>query len=159
MYKDFGALTLFADEWDDFTLPVLEEGQFDQAFDEIELLGFPLHPVFELLENPSRYAGSAYALAADLGHLAGRQVRMLGYYVCRKDVRTVRREMMCFGTWIDREGHFFDTTHFPNFLKNSPFRGKGIYLIEGRVATEFGFFSVEVTRMTMLPLVKDERYE
>ena len=82
-----------------------------------------------------------------------------GYYVCRKDVRTVKGELMYFGTWLDREGHFFDTTHFPAFVKLSPFRGKGIYCIEGKVAEEYGFPSIEVVKMEKLAWRKDERYE
>ncbi len=66
--------------------------------------------------------------------------------------------MMHFGTWLDREGRFFDTTHFPNFAKLSPFRGKGIYRIEGRVAEEYGFPSIEVVKMERLAWRRDERY-
>ena len=65
---------------------------------------------------------------------------------------------MAFGTWIDRKGHFFDTTHFPNFLKRFPFKGKGVYKIEGKVVDGFGFKSLEVMKMERLPYVKDERY-
>ncbi len=65
---------------------------------------------------------------------------------------------MAFGTWIDRNGQFFDTTHFPDFLKRHPFRGKGIYFIKGKVTEDFGFPSVEVIGMERLPYVQDERY-
>ncbi len=150
---------LFGDEMltedDKFVLPELSEGEFDQAFDEIELLGFPLCPPFDLLEKKEPYTG---ALATDLKSQVGRMVVMEGYYVCRKDVRTVKGELMYFGTWLDREGRFFDTTHFPNFVKMSPFRGKGVYRIEGRVAEEYGFPSVEVVKMERLAWRVDGRY-
>lgn len=61
-------------------------------------------------------------------------------------------------TWLDEEGHFFDTTHFPNFLKMSPFRGKGIYKITGKVVEEYGFPSIEVVKMERLAFCVDERY-
>ncbi|MCC6725971.1 MAG: DNA polymerase III subunit alpha [Saprospiraceae bacterium] len=140
---------------DKFVLPELTEGRFDQAFDEIELLGFPLCSPFDLLEKNEPYTGTH---AAELKSLVGRMVVMEGYYVCRKDVRTVKGELMYFGTWLDREGRFFDTTHFPNFVKLSPFRGKGIYRIEGRVAEEYGFPSIEVVKMERLAWQADERY-
>ena len=45
---------LFADEADTYRLPTLEEGPFDQAFDELELLGFPLCSPFDLLDDAAR---------------------------------------------------------------------------------------------------------
>ena len=57
---------------------------------------------------------------------------------------------MAFGCWIGQDGHFFDTVHFPNTLKPFPFRGKGLYKIEGKVAKEFGFPSLEVLKMSYL---------
>ena len=139
-----------------YDLPTLEESEFDQSFDEIELLGFPLRSPFDLLADPLAAFGGI--LAEHLSGSVGRMATLTGYYVCRKDVRTVKGELMCFGTWLDREGRFFDTVHFPAFLKLSPFRGKGIYRIEGRVGEEFGFPSVEVLKMERLPFRKDGRY-
>jgi DNA polymerase III alpha subunit len=173
-----GMELLFDDGHETFDLPELAEGEFDQAFDEIELLGFPLRSPFDLLDdgqscetirNPQsaiprcrdKFRNPAYAgvFANDLKGLIGRMIVIEGYYVCRKDVRTVKGELMYFGTWLDREGHFFDTTHFPAFVKLSPFRGKGIYRIEGKVAEEHGFPSIEVVKMEKLAWRKDERYE
>ncbi|MEK7256420.1 MAG: hypothetical protein AAB316_16820 [Bacteroidota bacterium] len=147
---------LFTDLHETYDLPKLEEGEFDQAFDEIELLGFPLRSPFELLADP--VAGCEGIEAADLKKCVGKAVVLIGYYVTRKDVRTVKNELMHFGTWLDREGQFFDTVHFPFFLKTSPFRGKGIYRIEGKVTEEYGFPSVEVVKMERLPFRRDERY-
>ena len=152
-----GSMNLFGDSAEQFELPNLQEGAYDQAFDEIELLGFPLCTPFELLATDIKQYYNCI-LAKDFKKYKGRMVAILGYYVCKKDVRTSNNKLMNFGTWLDTEGHFFDTTHFPNFLKQSPFRGKGIYRIEGKVVEEFGFPSIEVVQMRLLPLVKDERY-
>ncbi|RMF23178.1 MAG: DNA polymerase III subunit alpha, partial [Bacteroidetes bacterium] len=152
----FATGTLFEHPHEDFTLPRLHEGPNDQAFDEIELLGFPLCSPFELLAPGHDHEG---ILAEHLPRFVGRIVTILGYYVCKRDVRTVKGEWMAFGTWLDREGRFFDTTHFPDFLQRHPFRGKGIYRIEGRVVEEFGFPSLEAVRMQRLPFVRDERYD
>jgi DNA polymerase-3 subunit alpha len=65
---------------------------------------------------------------------------------------------MSFGTWVDREGRYFDTTHFPPSLEAYPFKGKGIYMIKGKVVDDFGFKSMEVVGMERLPYRKDERY-
>jgi len=133
----------------------LETGPYDQAFDELELLGFPLCSPFDLLDAPDCYD---CVRAAVLPDYTGRIVRILGYYVCQKPVRTVQGKLMAFGTWLDPGGAYFDTTHFPVFLKRFPFRGKGIYKIEGKVAEDYGYYSLEVIRMERLPYVEDERY-
>jgi len=77
--------------------------------------------------------------------------------VARKDVRTKRGETMNFGTFLDSEGNFFDTVHFPPSLKQYAFRGKGLYLILGKVVEEFGFASLEVEKMAKLPVLSDPR--
>lgn len=145
---------LFADGSEHFTIPTLEEGVYDQAFDEIELLGFPLCNPFELLATENNTA----VLANGLKKFMNRQVEILGYYVTQKPVRTKQGKLMAFGTWLDREGHFFDTTHFPPSLEHNPFQGRGCYWIRGKVIDDFDFASIEVIQMKKLPYVKDARY-
>jgi DNA polymerase-3 subunit alpha len=65
---------------------------------------------------------------------------------------------MFFGNFLDRDGDFIDTVHFPPVAKRYPFRGKGIYRITGVVMEEFGCVSVEVSRMERLPIIADPRY-
>lgn len=150
----FGMRELFEEEQEVYTLPQFREVPHEQAFDEIELLGFPLSSPFELIkEQPSEEIPAARLTAYE-----GKYVTMLGYYICRKHVTTVNKKRMNFGTWIDRAGHFFDTVHFPPSLARSPFRGKGMYLIRGRVVLDFGFPSVEVSKMEKIPYIRDQRY-
>lgn len=155
-----GVGDLFESERETFTLPRFEVVPHEQAFDEIELLGFPLSSPFELVnkaEVPDRVLKQECP-AQDLIAREGQAVTMLGYYVCRKHVTTVNGKHMNFGTWVDRAGHFFDTVHFPPALARSPFKGKGMYAIHGKVVLDFGFPSVEVSRMEKVPYVSDERY-
>jgi DNA polymerase-3 subunit alpha len=56
-------------------------------------------------------------------------------------------------------GEFFDTVHFPDSLKNYPFRGYGIYLILGKITEEFGYPSIQVEKLAKLPIVADPRNE
>jgi DNA polymerase III alpha subunit len=42
---------LFADKTEEYELPILKEGPYDQIFDEIELLGFPVTSPFNLLQE------------------------------------------------------------------------------------------------------------
>jgi len=122
---------------------------YADAADEMELLGFPLCSPFELVDK--QQMADCIKQSAQIGRMAGRVIRLLGYYVCKKDVRASNGKMMAFGCWIGQDGHFFDTVHFPEALRHFPFRGKGVYKIEGLVVLEFGFASLEVRRMERLP--------
>jgi DNA polymerase-3 subunit alpha len=82
---------------------------------------------------------------------------MLGELVTRKYVKTVRGDIMHFGTFIDDEGEFFDTTHFPDSLKHYNFTGHGVYLLLGKIDEEFGFPSLVVQKMARLPVKEDPR--
>ncbi|MBK8880189.1 MAG: DNA polymerase III subunit alpha [Haliscomenobacter sp.] len=139
-----------------YGIPGLPDGPHDQAFDEIELLGFPLCSPFDLLPEEWRYRQGV--AARDFPQYLGRVIDVPGYYVCQKPVRTAGGQRMAFGTWLDREGRYFDTTHFPNFLQQHPFQGKGAYAIQAKVVEEYGFYSLEVIRMERLPYVRDGRF-
>ncbi len=113
----------------------------------MELLGFPVTlSWFDMLVTSFR----GEVLAREMLQHVGRKVRMAGLLVHVKDVRTVRGEWMHFGTWLDVEGEFFDTVHFPATLKQYPFRGPGVYLILGKVTEEFGVTSLETEKMARL---------
>ena len=132
-----------------FVLPDLGYSPISDAYDEIELLGFPISmSMFNMLETAFRGELQALALMSNIG----KRVRMVGRLVTIKYVRTSRGEIMHFGTFIDSTGEFFDTVHFPNSLKTYPFKGSGIYLILGKIVEEFGFPSLEVEKMAKLPI-------
>jgi len=137
-----------------FELPVLEQDILADVYDEIELLGFPVtYSYFDLLET--RFRGDI--LAHEMNTRVGKKVRMLGLLVTIKYARTVRKEWMHFGTFIDVNGRFFDTVHFPKAVAEFPFRGDGIYLVGGKIVEEFGFPSLEVEKMAKMPLQGDPR--
>jgi DNA-directed DNA polymerase III PolC len=137
-----------------FTLPVFETAVIEDAYDELELLGFPVTiGMFDLLQTDYRGEIQAKGLIQHVG----KYVRMVGNYITAKHVRTVRNETMNFGTFLDANGDFFDTTHFPPSLRAYPFKGAGVYLIRGKVVEEFGFPSIEVEKMAKLPIKPDPR--
>ena len=156
--KVAGMAQLFKSTQEKFELPTLEDDEFEQAFDEIELLGFPLCSPFELIDPGSKVKDEATILTRQMRQHNHKVVWMLGYYITRKPVTTVNGRHMSFGTWLDREGRFFDSTHFPPAMAAFPFLGKGIYIIEGRITEDFDFPSLEVMRMKKLPFRKDNRY-
>jgi DNA polymerase-3 subunit alpha len=153
---------LFEKPHKEFALPNLVHNAIEDAYDEIELLGFSVSMTdFELLEENLQLLEEKHQVllsAKQLNHYLHKNVHILGNYVTTKGVKTSRGDYMAFGTFYDTESNFFDTTHFPPSLKDSPFAGKGVYLIKGRVVEEFGFYSLEVTHMKKLATKTDPRY-
>lgn len=146
---------LFREKPKNFTLPELEQDWIEDAYDEIELLGYPVtYTGFDLLETT--YRGEI--TAKDLPDKVGKTIRILGNLVTIKNVRTIKKEWMHFGCFLDTTGEFFDTVNFPTSLKKYPFHGYGVYLIQGKVVEEFDFPSIEVEKMAKLPFKKDPRY-
>lgn len=138
----------------EFKLPNLERSLYEDAFDEIELLSFPIScTVFNLLQT--KYRGDCMAKDLIIHHK--KQVKMLAYLISRKQVPTVRGTMY-FGTWIDNEGTYFDTVHFPDNLIQYPFLGGGCYLLLGTVEVDYHFPTVTITKMAKMPFVPDPRY-
>jgi len=146
---------LFAPPVKNFTLPDLEQDKLDDAYDEIELLSFPVSMTwFDMLETSFR----GEIRARDMIKHIGQKVRMVGHLVTIKYIKTIKKDWMNFGCFIDSEGDFFDTTHFPQSLKYYQFKGAGTYLVLGKVVEEFGYASLEVEKMAKLPVKPDKRY-
>jgi len=140
---------LFRMKKKEFNLPSLEQSSMEDVYDEIELLGFPVTlSRFDMLQTHFR----GEICARDLTQHVGKKVRMVGDLVTIKNVITIKKEYMHFGTFLDCEGEFFDTVNFPDSLKKYPFRGPGVYLILGKVTAEFGFPSLETEKMVKLPI-------
>ncbi|MBS7253295.1 DNA polymerase III subunit alpha [Flavobacterium branchiicola] len=147
-------LMLLQEPAKEFKLPVLERSVFEDAFDEIELLNFPVScTVFDLLQT--RHRGDV--LVKDLLKHYKKQVRMLAYLISTKQVPT-KRGNMYFGTWIDVEGAYFDTAHFPDSLVQYPFEGGGCYLLLGTVEIDYHFPTITINKMAKMPFVPDPRY-
>ena len=145
--------SLFREPSKEFKLPVLEDRKLEETYDQIELIGYPLHNPFYLLNH----YGSHTLLARDLQKRLGQYVHIIGYYVTSKPVRTSNGKRMFFGTFLDGAGDDFDTVHFPPSVRQFPFRGRGFYMLEGTVTEDFNVFAVEVKRLEKLPLLGDPR--
>ncbi len=146
--------TLFRAERINYKTPELPSTALENAFDEIELLGFPLCNPFHLLQtrslNPLR--------GKDLESLEGKTVTVEGYLITLKNTKTSNGKIMHFGNFLDRDGDFVDTVHFPPVAARYPFRGKGIYSITGKVMIEFDCVTIEVSSMERLAVIEDPRY-
>jgi DNA-directed DNA polymerase III PolC len=143
-----GSGFLFRERPPSFHLPELTQHPLDDALDEIDLLGFPLCNVFELVkENPLNFLA-----ARDLPGNTGREVSVLGWLVTSKSVNTITNQAMHFHTFLDGSGDWLDTIFFPNTSKYYPVSGKGCYAMKGKVVEEFGAFSVEVSECRKIGL-------
>jgi DNA polymerase-3 subunit alpha len=136
--------TLFPLENRHFEFPDFQANALQNAYDEIELYGFPVSLTwFDLLKTKFR----GELMASQMLYFVGKSYRMLGKLVTVKYVRTCKGETMALGTFVDVTGEAFDTVHFPQVLKTWPFQGDGVYLLLGKVTEEFGQPSLEVEKM------------
>ncbi|MBD8082854.1 DNA polymerase III subunit alpha [Chryseobacterium caseinilyticum] len=146
--------TLLDEPQKEYQLPTIIRNPFEDAFDEIEILGFSVsYSPFDLLQT--KYRGTV--MAKDLVKHHKKQIKMLAYLISRKHVPT-KRGAMFFGTWIDAEGEYFDTAHFPNCLEEYPFQGGGCYLLLGTVEVDFHFPTITIHKMAKMPFIPDPRY-
>ena len=120
----------------------------------MELLGFPLCNPFDLLKKEPE----THVLGSEIIKCLGSKIKTYGYLIALKQSKTSKGERMCFGTFIDREGTIIDTVHFPELTRKYPFYGKGIYLLEGVVTEEFGYYTIEVSRMFKEAFIEDVRF-
>lgn len=146
--------TLLDEPQIEYKLPTIVRNPYEDAFDEIEILGFSVSfSPFDLLQT--KYRGTV--MAKDLVKHHKKQIKMLAYLISRKHVPT-KRGAMFFGTWIDAEGEYFDTAHFPNCLAYYPFQGGGCYLLLGTVEVDFHFPTITIHKMAKMPFIPDPRY-
>ena len=141
-----------------YVLPPLDAAPLTDAFDEWELLGFPLCSPFLLLTEEAKAVVRSGVLARDLPDHIGEVVTVVGHLVTVKETATAKGERMCFGCFVDLEGAWLDTVHFPGVARDFPFRGRGVYAVRGTVSESFGCLNVDAQRMERLATLPDPRY-
>lgn len=147
-------MSLFSVPYKQFDLPKLHYSLMEDAFDEMELLGFPLCNPFSLLNEPLK----STLLSRELRHHVNKEVTIVGYLVAIKNTSTSKGSRMNFGTFLDIEGDFIDTVHFPPSAAQWPFRGRGVYTLTGRAVEEYDFTTLEVTRMEKERYIDNPKY-
>ncbi len=172
---------LFVSKVEEPLLPELHHYPLADAYDELELLGFPLGDPFSLVEcgewssvngewknntqhvpftnshSPFTYSPPTI-LKQDMPHHIGQRVSMLGYMVHVKPASTRTGEWMSFGSFIDTAGELWDSTQFPAVAARYPFRGRGVYRLTGVVEEEFGHCSLRTQTLEKLAWKPDPRY-
>ena len=148
------SITLFKPEHITYNTPKLESTAQEDAFDQIQLLGYPICSFFELLDSNISLPLRAKHLLA----LKGKSIQIAVYLVTVKKTITSNGKHMYFGTFLDADGEFVDTVHFPPVAQKYPFRGKAVYKITGKVTEEFDCINIEVSAMERLAMIEDPRY-
>ena len=148
-------LSLLKEPMKTYHFPILSRAMEEDAFDEFEYLGFPVscNP-FDLLQT--KYRGEILAKAF-IKHTA-KTIKLVGYLIAIKHIQ-IQSGSMYFGTWIDSNGDYFDTVHFPNSIEKYPFTGSGCYLLLGKITTEYNVATLQIDKMAMLPYIADPRYQ
>ncbi|MBK9421367.1 MAG: DNA polymerase III subunit alpha [Flavobacteriales bacterium] len=153
---------LFIARMEEPALPDLQHYPLADAYDQLELLGFPLGDPFALVHestsNEKSAADPATIPARDMPRHRNKHVRMLGYLTHVKTTTTNAGTYMSFGSFIDPAGDFWDSTQFPSVVARFPFRGRGVYELTGVVEEEFGHCSLRTQTLEKLPWRPDPRY-
>ena len=131
---------LFKPQHRDFELPEFEYSNLIEAYDQMELLGFPLCSHFELLEEPVKNS----VMAKDLKDHIGRDVEIYGNLVNSRKTGTSNGKYMYFGTFYDINGDIFDTVLFPKVAEKYSLRSRGIYKCFGKVMYDLGYISLDI---------------
>ncbi|MCP9199681.1 DNA polymerase III subunit alpha [Gramella sp. GC03-9] len=151
--RDIKQPLLFKPEHRDFDLPQFQISRLIEAYDQIELLGFPLCSEFDLLKQPVRSG----VKARDLENYIDREIEIYGNLITSRTAGTVNKKLMRFGTFFDVDGDIFDTVQFPDTSEKFPIRGKGIYRCRGTVADSFGYLSVRIKSIQRQETAPDPR--
>lgn len=138
-----------------FNLPKLKRIPEEDAFDELEYLGFPVScSPFNLLQTKFR----GEITTKDFLYHKDENTRLVGYLIALKPIQ-IKSGLMYFGTWIDVHGDYFDSVHFPQSLQQYPFQGSGCYLLLGTIQIEYDVPTLHIIKMAKLPFMADPRYQ
>jgi DNA polymerase-3 subunit alpha len=156
---------LFITKVEEPKLPDLQFYPIADAYDELELLGFPLCDPFSLVDQHSEPGNAQHVNvstrnihATEMSSCVGQRVTMLGYMIHVKTTTTTSGSYMSFGSFIDTAGDFWDSTQFPAVAAQYPFRGRGVYRLTGVVEEEFGHCALRTNSMEKLAWKPDPRY-
>lgn len=146
--KKPNTLSLFQTKAKNFELPTLWKHELEDAFDEIELFGFPISiSPFKL----SPHIPSSSITAEMLPQYVNQNITIVGYLIHVKSIKTRNKKGMFFGTFIDLKGQWLDTVSFPLVASKYPFTGTGSYLLHGKVVEEFDYYSLEIISQKRIP--------
>jgi DNA polymerase-3 subunit alpha len=151
--RSTGHPKLFKTKHREFVLPKLEHSWLEDAYDQMELLGFPLYNYYDLIAEELK----STLTAKDMPNNRNRTILMYGILVNTRFHTTTQGKQMRFCTFTDLEGNYFDTVHFPQVVDKYPIHGRGIYACYGKVTEEFGHYGIDIVWSKKMPIKPDPR--
>lgn len=144
---------LFYEKTKSYTLPQLEYNKLEDAYDEMELLGFPLCSYFDLVDERI----CKHIKANQFESYIGKTVLMYGVLVNTRFHGSDKVKKMRFATFVDSNGDFFDTVHFSDVVDKYPITGRGVYACYGTVNDEFGHQTLTIIQSKKVAIKPDPR--
>lgn len=144
---------LFKIQHKEFKLPKLDSNWIENAYDEMELLGFPLCNYFNLVNGEMTNG----VMANQMKDFINKQILIYGNLVTTRFNRTSQGKLMRLSTFIDQNGDYFDAVHFTDVVEKYPINGLGVYACFGRITDRFDFYSMNVLWSTKSAILPDPR--
>jgi len=144
---------LFQTKHRNFELPELPENAIENAYDELELLGFPLGGYFELIDETMEQD----ICAKNMHQYVNKEVIIYGNLVTTRYNITSQGKRMRLSTFVDKHGVYFDAVHFAETVYNYPINGLGIYKCLGTITEKFGFCSMIVLKSRKVKIKANPR--
>nr|WP_321226326.1 DNA polymerase III subunit alpha [uncultured Psychroserpens sp.] len=144
---------LFKPKHKHFELPVLKTNAVEDAFDELELLGFPLCSYFDLIDEPMSHD----ITSKEMCNYVKKEVIIYGNLVNTRHNKTSQGKLMRLSTFVDKQGHYFDAVHFTDTVHQYPIHGVGIYKCLGFITEKFGFCSMIISKSIKVKVLGNPR--
>ncbi|WP_243472785.1 DNA polymerase III subunit alpha [Winogradskyella sp. MH6] len=144
---------LFKIQHRQFNLPKLKTNWVEDAYDEMELLGFPLCNYFNLIDEEI----NSDVMANEMKDFVGKNVLIYGSLVTTRFNKTSQGKLMRLSTFIDKMGNYFDAVHFTDVVDKYPINGLGVYACYGTIKDRFGFYSMVIVKSKKLSIKPDPR--
>ena len=144
---------LFKIQHKEFKLPKLTSNWIENAYDEMELLGFPLCNYFNLVNGQMTNG----VLASQMKDFINKEVLIYGSLVTTRFNKTSQGKLMRLSTFIDLKGDYFDAVHFTDVVEKYPINGLGVYACYGRITDRFDFYSMSVVWSSKSAILPDPR--
>lgn len=136
-----------------FQIPSLKTTWVEDAYDQMELLGFSLYDYFKLVQENF----IENIKAKDMCLHINKTVVLYGVLVNTRFHKSSSGKLMRFCTFTDRDGDYFDTVHFSQVVEKFPINGWGVYACCGKVSEEFDFCSIDILWTKKISLIPDPR--
>ncbi len=151
--KRSGNPSLFKPKHKNFELPKLVHNWLEDAYDQMELLGFPLYSYFDLISEPLL----SDSKASEMPIYQNKEILLYGILVNTRFNTTKDNKNMRFSTFVDQAGDYFDVVHFTKVVDKYPIHGIGVYACYGKITEEFGHFSLDAIWTRKIALQPDPR--